>query len=189
MIYHLTWRKITSPLSGSPLRVRIHLACRDPPRVLGSTSRVGIHLACRGHPLGPAAPRGVPSTLGGSLHARWVPPRSGDPSTLRGSLHVISLRISVVPPHVAGDHFALVGIPLACQDPTRVSGSTLGACSPSGCPLQAQGIPPFDLSSHFGGKSFTSLAGLKYYHIVSWVTARCDLTIWRWTGCSFCKVG
>ena len=35
-------------------------------------SRVGIHLACRGHPSGPAAPWGVPSTLGGSLHAQGV---------------------------------------------------------------------------------------------------------------------
>ena len=49
MIYHLTWREITSPLSGSPLRVRIQLACRD-------------------QPLGPAAPQGVPSKLRGSLH-------------------------------------------------------------------------------------------------------------------------
>ena len=142
MIYHLTWRKITSPLSGSPLRVRIHLACRDPPRVLGSTSRVGIHLACRGHPLGPAAPRGVPSTLGGSLHARWVPPRSGDPSTHRGSLHVISLCILVVPPHVVGDHFTLVGIPLcvrihlACQDHPS------GPAAPQGVPSTLSGSLP-----------------------------------------------
>ena len=48
-----------------------------------TTSRVGIHLACRGHPSGPTAPRGVPSTLGGSLHARsYIPIRTRLPQVL-----------------------------------------------------------------------------------------------------------
>ena len=41
----------------------------------GSTSRVGI-------------PLGAYGTLGGSLHARWIPPCSVDPSTLGGDCKI-----------------------------------------------------------------------------------------------------
>ena len=51
------------------------------------------------------------------------------------------------------------GIHQAWRDPPRVSGTPLGACGPSGCPLHGRWIPP-----RSGGKTFTSLAGLKYYH-------------------------
>ena len=130
-----------------------------------TTSRVGIHLACRGHPSGPTAPRGVPSTLGGSLHAQGVKAfttslRSGNVTLLfridkssRGVSRIDEATPWDACPYAKSNANTFVRARAYRVFRPRVSGST------SGAPLGAfgtLGVPPRLIPPHSVGKPYTN---------------------------------